>query len=130
MPVDSGVAAVAFVSILGATGMAVITLRHYEPPREGEDEGPEPSLEAAAFFILTGLLFVVFGYVIAFVGGVAQPYGRIATFLLTPLGFVSAYATYTGRISADVDRASALMGTVSGGVVGLYPIALDIASLL
>ena len=90
MPVDPGTVTIILVSILGATGMAVI----------------------------------------AFVGGLEPPYGRITTFLFAPLGFVSAYATDTGRISADADRASALMGTVSAGVVGVYPIALDVASLL
>ncbi|PSQ22505.1 hypothetical protein BRD06_10090 [Halobacteriales archaeon QS_9_67_15] len=90
MPVGPGTAAIILVSMLGATGMAVI----------------------------------------AFVGGLEPPYGRATTFLFTPLGFVSAYATDTGRISADADRASALTGAVSAGVVGIYPTALDVASLL
>ena len=56
MPVDPGMATIILVSMLSATGMAVI----------------------------------------AFVSGLEPAYGRVTTFLFTPLGFVSAYATDTG----------------------------------
>ncbi|MFC7138344.1 hypothetical protein ACFQMA_00655 [Halosimplex aquaticum] len=131
MPIDPATAVIAFVSLLGATGVAAVTLRYYEPPpREGEEETPEPYFETAAFFVLTAALFALAGSVIAHVSGLAAPYGRVATLLLTPVGLYSAYATYTGRIADDADEAGGLMGVVSALVLGVYPVAFGVISLL
>ncbi|WP_415381703.1 hypothetical protein [Halosimplex sp. TS25] len=131
MPVVAETALIVLVSLAGATAVAVVTLRHYEPPpREGEEETPEPYFETAAFFLLTAAFFAILGYAIATAGELASPYGRIATLLLTPLGFYSAYATYTGRIAESTDEAGGLMGVISALVLGVYPIAFDVISLL
>jgi len=124
-------AAIAVVSLVGAAGAAAVTVRHYEPPpREGADEPPEPLFEAAIFFLMTGALFAIVGYVLATVGDLAAPYGRVATLLLTPLGYYSAYAAYSGKIGADADQSAVLMGVISGAVIGTYPVVFDVLSLL
>ncbi|WP_436924668.1 hypothetical protein [Halosimplex amylolyticum] len=131
MAVAAETVAIALVSLLGAAGAAVVTFRHYEPPpREDGEATPEPYFEAAAFFVLTTAFFAFLGYVIAFAGNLASPYGRIATLLLTPIGFYSAYATYTGRIADEADRAGGLMGVISALVLGVYPVTFDVISLL
>lgn len=131
MPTDPVTVAIALVSLLGATGAAVVTLRYYEPPpREGEEETPEPYFETAAFFVLTAAFFALVGYAIASVAVLAAPYGRVATLLLTPIGFYSAYATYTGRIADSADEAGGLMGVISALVLGVYPLVFDVIALL
>ncbi|QLH83471.1 hypothetical protein [Halosimplex pelagicum] len=121
MPVDPQTAAIAVVSLLGASAVAVVTRRHYEPPpRDGEDEPPEPVFETVVFFALAAGLFAGLGYAIATVGRWGT-LGRIGTLLLSLVGLYSAYATYTGRVADDADPASALMGIVSATVLGVYP---------
>ncbi|QLH78577.1 hypothetical protein HZS55_15325 [Halosimplex rubrum] len=121
MPVDPETATIALVSLCGAVAVAVVTRRHYEPPpRDGEDEPPEPVFEAVVFFVLAGGLFAGLGYAIATVGRWGT-LGRVATLLFSLVGCYSAYATYTGRIADDADPASALMGVVSATVLGVYP---------
>jgi pheromone shutdown protein TraB len=121
MPVDPETAAIAVVSLLGAGAVAVVTRRHYEPPpREGAEEPPEPLFETGVFAVLSAGLFVGLGYALATVGGWGA-LGEIATMALSLVGLYSAHATYTGRIAADADRASALVGVVSASVLGVYP---------
>ncbi|ELZ23457.1 hypothetical protein C475_14328 [Halosimplex carlsbadense 2-9-1] len=121
MPVDPETAAIAVVSLIGAGAVAVVTRRHYEPPpREGEEEPPEPLFETGVFAVLSGGLFVGLGYALATVGGWGA-LGEVATMALSLVGLYSVYATYTGRIAADTDRATALIGTISAAVLGVYP---------
>ncbi|QPV63017.1 hypothetical protein I7X12_20275 [Halosimplex litoreum] len=121
MSVDAQTAAIAVVSLLGASAVAVVTRSHYEPPpREGEEEPPEPVFETGVFAVLSGGLFVGLGYALATVGGWGA-LGEVATMALSVVGLYSAFATYTGRVAADADRATALVGVVSATVLGVYP---------
>ncbi|WP_436931268.1 hypothetical protein [Halosimplex halobium] len=131
MPVDPETAAIAVVSLLGAGGVAAVTRRHYEPPPpEGEAEPPEPVFETVVFFALAAGLFAGVGYALAWVGREWGTLGQAATIALSPVGLYSAWATYTGRVAADADRASALMGVVSATVLGVYPPVLLALSAL
>lgn len=131
MAAEFEVVAVIMVSLVGAGGAAAVTLRHYEPPpREGSDEPPAPVFEAGIFFILTAVLFAIVGVTISTVGELAPPYGRVATLVLTPLGYYSAYAAYSGTIGDDAERSAVLMGVISGAVIGTYPLVFDVLSLL
>ncbi|WP_135363348.1 hypothetical protein [Halosimplex halophilum] len=131
MPVDPETAAIAVVSLLGAGGVAVVTRRHYEPPPpEGEAEPPEPVFETVVFFALAAGLFAGLGFALAWVGREWGALGRAATMALSLVGLYSAWATYTGRVAADADRASALMGVVSATVLGAYPPVLLALSAL
>jgi len=99
-----------------------VAFRWYEPPpRDGT--APLPILESAIFAVAFGVLFALLGWVVSTVGGVAEPYGRLSTLALVPVGLYAAYAGLAGRFDdrSDVGR---LMGTVAGVVVGLYPLVL------
>lgn len=131
MPAEFEIVAVLFVSLVGAGGAAAVTLQHYEPPPpEGSDEPPAPLFEAGIFFVLTAVLFAIVGVTISTVGELAPPYGRVVTLVLTPLGYYSAYAAYSGKIGEDADRSAVLMGVISGTVIGTYPLVFDVLSLL
>lgn len=130
MAIPREAVAIAAVALSGAACAAFVTLRHYEPPPpEGDAEAPEPVFEAAVFFLFTAALFAAVGYGIGYVGA-RGTVGRVLTLLLTPLGFTSAWATYTGRLGADADQTPRLMGTVSSTVIGAYPVVFDVLSLV
>ena len=120
MQVDPETAAIAVVSLFGAGAVAVVTRRYEPPPREGEDDPPEPVFESGVFAALSGGLFVGLGYALATVGRWGA-LGQTATLLLSLVGLYSAYTTYTGRIADDADQATALIGVISATVLGVYP---------
>ncbi|MFC4986401.1 MULTISPECIES: hypothetical protein [Saliphagus] len=116
-------AVVLAVAVLGALAQAAITVRWYEPPTI-DDREPNPLFEAGLFFVVFGVAFAVAGYAVAAAGELVPPYSRIALLALTPIGYYAAYACTTGRMGTGRDRATRLMGAVSGAVVGTYPIVL------
>lgn len=124
MPIDPETAAVAVVSAVGAAGVAAVTLRHYEPPpREGEEEAPEPVMEAGMFFVLAGVLFTLVGFALVYVAEWGGLVGRAATLLLTPLGFYVAYSIREGDVAA-ADEATEQLGFVSATALGAFPVVL------
>jgi len=122
MVTDPEAAAIGGITFVGATAIAVTTLREYEPPPpDGEDEAPKPVFEAGLFFVVTSVLFALLGLVLATVGRMAPPVGPTVTLLLSLVGLYSAYGTYTGRIHTRSDRAGRRLGVVSATVLGVYP---------
>ncbi|WP_459193892.1 hypothetical protein [Halosimplex sp. J119] len=130
MPIDPEIAAIAVVSAVGAAGVAVVTLRHYEPPPppDGDAEAPEPVMEAGIFFVLATVLFTVFGFALVFVAESGGIVGRAATLLPTPIGFYVAYSIREGEMGSHVDEATAQLGFVSAVALGAFPVVLLAAS--
>ncbi|WP_157972499.1 hypothetical protein [Saliphagus sp. LR7] len=111
------------ISVFGAVGQAAVTLRWYEPPPR-EDQPPIPVFEGVLFLVGFTVLFVGLGFVLSFIRGIYQPYGELLTLLLTPIGFYSAYGTFTRRLNEDKDKATRMMNVVGALVVGIYPMVL------
>lgn len=111
------------VTLAGAIGQAAVTVRWYDPPKI-DDREPNPLFEAGLFFVAFGIVFALVGVVLSRVAALAPPYTSVGLLVLVPVGFYLGYATATGRLETGADRATRMMQSVAGFVVGVYPIAL------
>lgn len=125
--------AIAAISLAGAGGQAIVTVRWYEPPEiEGRD--PNPIFEAGIFFVAFAVIFALMGFVFSAFAGLAPPYTAVGLLVLVPVGLYLAYATYTSvrageregeetdETDTGQDQATTLMQFVLGLVIATYPI--------
>lgn len=111
------------VSLAGAIGQAIVTVRWYEPPKI-DDREPNPVFEAGLFFVAFGIVFALIGVALSRIATLAPPYTSVGLLVLVPVGFYLAYATATGRLETGADRATTMLQSVAALVVGVYPVAL------
>ncbi|MCU4743763.1 hypothetical protein OB955_16180 [Halobacteria archaeon AArc-m2/3/4] len=121
--VDPLTATILGVSVAGAIGQAIVTVRWYEPPKI-DDREPNPLFEAVLFFVAFGAVFMLMGYMLSRVATLAPPYTSFGLLVFVPVGLYLAYATATGRLETSEDRATTLMQAVAAVVVAVYPVAL------
>lgn len=115
--------AITLISVSGAAGQAVLTVRYYEPSIDAETPSV-PLLEAALFFVGFAIFFRLLGSGLAVLAGAFPPVTRFGILLLTPIGLYSAWATISERFGSDLDTATRYMGAFAGIVVGVYPVVL------
>ena len=132
--------AITAISLAGAGGQAIVTMRWYEPP-EIDGREPNPIFEAGLFFVAFAVIFALMGYALSAVAGLAPPYTSVGLLVLVPVGLYLAYTTYmavqigegtedegqgksNNKGKGELDQATTLMQFVLGLVISVYPIVI------
>ena len=125
VPVD----VIVLISMAGAVTQVAITLRWYRPiPREPDADPPMPLLEATVFLVVFLLVFLVLGWLIWWIGGLFEPYSRMALLLVTAIGLAGVWIGVTAEPEPDGgdgpgrDLAARYLGAVFAAVLALYPV--------
>lgn len=113
------------VAIIAGLIQGMVALRWYEP--DVEDAPDTPMLEAAFFFIVFSIIFVIIGWVLGRIAYAAPPYSGYALLLLTVVGLVVAIGGASGRIGPDKDEATRYLGAVVFGVIAAFPVLFLLA---
>lgn len=118
--VDPFMTIIAMAIILGAA-QGLVTLRWYEPDVPGD--GPRlPLLEAGLFVVIFGLTFVLIGWVVWTIGALWEPHTRLATLVITPVGYLLAGLAFLDRLPTERETATRYFGVVFFTGIGSFPL--------